>query len=498
MSVVRYRVPWRVQPQGAVALNLGYPGAGRITTLIPFGVVNRDIVGNKALTLSSGGSIQPDPRGLTLKGSGSAAVTSLALNLSAYNKLTVSFWGYWDAFANDDKFFGEFTANSNSNNGFYIDPNSSTTNFAIQAGNSTPLRKTAHFPRPSAATWHHYLFTFDTTTGAGSSGLTAYVDGVLQTLTWVNTDNMASSAFANDTMYFFSRNNASLFGAGRMQNFVIRGGYVGTQLDASYEYANGWQLFSPLPRTLWAPAAAGGAYTLTADAGSYSLSGQDAALVKSRIVVADAGSYALAGQDAALLKSKLVTGDAGSYALAGQDAAFVRNRVVTADPGAYTIAGQDATLTYTPVGSTYTLTCDAGAYTLAGQDATLIRGRVVTADAGAYSISGQDATLTYSQSGDLIGRKYPRRGRSRPRNVEQIADVPKALKQVRSNKIELQEELASAQADIVSLELMTHNGVNRAKKITELKGVIDTLEQNIRVMREEETLMLLTLMALEM
>ena len=269
MSVVRYRVPWRVQPQGAVALNLGYPGAGRITTLIPFGVVNRDIVGNKALTLSSGGSIQPDPRGLTLKGSGSAAVTSLALNLSAYNKLTVSFWGYWDAFANDDKFFGEFTANSNSNNGFYIDPNSSTTNFAIQAGNSTPLRKTAHFPRPSAATWHHYLFTFDTTTGAGSSGLTAYVDGVLQTLTWVNTDNMASSAFANDTMYFFSRNNASLFGAGRMQNFVIRGGYVGTQLDASYEYANGWQLFSPLPRTLWAPAAAGGGttYTITPSGG---------------------------------------------------------------------------------------------------------------------------------------------------------------------------------------------------------------------------------------
>lgn len=116
--------------------------------------------------------------------------------------------------------------------------------------------------------------------------------------------------------------------------------------------ANPWQLFAPLQRTISAPAAAGGAYTLTADAGSYSLAGQDATLLKSKVVTADAGSYAL--------------------------------------------AGQDATLTHTPFGSTYTLTCDAGAYSISGQDAALIRGRVVIADAGDYSLTGQDAAFAYS------------------------------------------------------------------------------------------------------
>ena len=91
-----------------------------------------------------------------------------------------------------------------------------------------------------------------------------------------------------------------------------------------------------------------------------------------------------------------LTCDAGAYAIGGQDAALLRGRVLTADAGAYALAGQDAALTYTPGGSTYTLTCDAGAYVLGGQDAALIRGRVVIADAGAYSISGQDAALRWS------------------------------------------------------------------------------------------------------
>jgi hypothetical protein len=106
------------------------------------------------------------------------------------------------------------------------------------------------------------------------------------------------------------------------------------------------------------PGAGGTAYTLTCDAGAYTIGGQDAALIKSRIVVADTGAYAVAGQDATLLKSK----------------------VVTADAGAYTLVGQDATLTYTPSGTVYTLTCDAGAYTLSGQDATInYTGAAVTA-----------------------------------------------------------------------------------------------------------------------
>ena len=160
--------------------------------------------------------------------------------------------------------------------------------------------------------------------------------------------------------------------------------------------ANPWQLFEPLPKRIWAPASAGGAYTVTADAGAYTIAGQDAALVRGRIVTADAGAYSLAGQDAALKVGHLITADAGAYSIAGQDATLLRGRVVTADPGAYAVAGQDATLNYVGAASTYTLTCDAGAYSLAGQAASLLLGRVMSAGAGAYALSGQDAAIRWS------------------------------------------------------------------------------------------------------
>lgn len=63
---------------------------------------------------------------------------------------------------------------------------------------------------------------------------------------------------------------------------------------------------------------AGGAYTLTADAGAYTLAGQDATL-KTRIVTADAGSYAVGGQDASVLVGHKLAADAGAYSVAGQD-----------------------------------------------------------------------------------------------------------------------------------------------------------------------------------
>lgn len=62
------------------------------------------------------------------------------------------------------------------------------------------------------------------------------------------------------------------------------------------------------------------AYTLTCDAGSFTLSGQDATLTKTSILVADAGSFSLTGQDATLALGRVLTAEAGSYALTGQDA----------------------------------------------------------------------------------------------------------------------------------------------------------------------------------
>lgn len=122
----------------------------------------------------------------------------------------------------------------------------------------------------------------------------------------------------------------------------------------------GFQPISDEPISSVANEGGGGgptAYTLTADAGSFTLSGQDAGFVVGRILTADAGSFALTGQDAALRIG----------------------RVITADAGAFVLTGQDATLTVTPAGGTaYTLTAEAGAFALTGQDAEFRIGTTAT------------------------------------------------------------------------------------------------------------------------
>lgn len=161
--------------------------------------------------------------------------------------------------------------------------------------------------------------------------------------------------------------------------------------------ANPWQVFSPLQRKIFVDVAAGGAYTVTADAGSFALGGQDATILKTRIVTADAGAFTLSGQDATIsyLSGYTLTAEAGAFTLGGQDATILKTRIVTGDAGAFTLTGQDASIVYVPAGS-YILSAEAGAFTLSGQTASIYKTRIVSADAGAFTLSGQSATFSYS------------------------------------------------------------------------------------------------------
>ena len=133
-----------------------------------------------------------------------------------------------------------------------------------------------------------------------------------------------------------------------------------------------FSLYQPQAR-IWVPVAAGGdTYTLTADSGSFALTGQDTALNFNRTLAADSGSFALTGQAAALLQ----------------------NRVLAADSGPFALAGQDATLTYTPTSTaTYTLAAASGSFAVSGQDVVLAYNRVLSAANGSYLLTGQNATL---------------------------------------------------------------------------------------------------------
>lgn len=119
-----------------------------------------------------------------------------------------------------------------------------------------------------------------------------------------------------------------------------------------------------------APAAAtGGATTLDAATGSYSITGQ-------------ATTFSLSQSSAA-----------GSYSATGQAANF--QSVLNIAAGSYSVTGADATLTATGLDSK-TLSADIGSYALTGQASSFTTSLV--ASAGTYSVTGQATALNINTS----------------------------------------------------------------------------------------------------
>lgn len=158
---------------------------------------------------------------------------------------------------------------------------------------------------------------------------------------------------------------------------------------------NPWQIFAPAARSIWVPVAAGGpTYTLTADSGSFALTGQAAGLSFNRTLAADSGSFALTGQATGLALNRVLSAASGSFALTGQAAGLAVNRTLSAASGSYSLTGQNATLTYTPTSTaTYTLAAASGSFAVSGQDVVLAYNRVLSAANGSYLLTGQNATL---------------------------------------------------------------------------------------------------------
>lgn len=149
------------------------------------------------------------------------------------------------------------------------------------------------------------------------------------------------------------------------------------------------------------PMAGGGAYTITSDQGTHSITGQDATLRFNRKTIAVQGSYTLTGQDATLTYDAAgaytITADYGTYTITGSDA--YRDITITMSHGTYGVTGQDSTLTLAGSGA-YTLSADFGSYGITGQTVELIptftNDYSMPANFGAYSLSGRSARLSYS------------------------------------------------------------------------------------------------------
>jgi hypothetical protein len=227
------------------------PGGGN---LAPGAVRN-----SPAVTLTSGITwginagvppLGPGNQAPIFNGTSHAGQTALALDLTDATRLSVSFWLYWDSFANDDDLCWESSANFNSNaGGILCDPGESVSGlFGIGIRNSLATANSAiGFTRPTGAAWHHYLVTMDLgqwANGASGGVYQVWVDGTAQSLSDLASSTIANapSSFGNYVWYWMSRGAASLFGDGRLGDFFIWANRILGARDA----VRLWQGESPL------------------------------------------------------------------------------------------------------------------------------------------------------------------------------------------------------------------------------------------------------------
>ena len=152
--------------------------------------------------------------------------------------------------------------------------------------------------------------------------------------------------------------------------------------------------------------AAGGptSYTLTADAGSFSLTGQSAGLEYGRMVSASGGSYALSVGNAGVEYGRQVVAAGDSLSLSVGDAGLAATRTIAADGGSYSLSGS-AAVEYSRV-----IDAAGGSFALTVGDAGLDYGSTLThysiaADGAVLAALIGDANIVYAhnQGGAMYG-----------------------------------------------------------------------------------------------
>jgi hypothetical protein len=153
---------------------------------------------------------------VSLSLNGTSDFGSVALNLSAVNKLTISRWVNIPSYPGGDQLAHEFSANYNTTvGGFISNPNDSGSpgNWEMTVSNGTGSdywQSRIADSSVSVNTWHHVMHTFDLT-ATSTTFAKVYVDGTDIGATDSAIGSGHPSNFANDTLYLGSRAGTSLF-----------------------------------------------------------------------------------------------------------------------------------------------------------------------------------------------------------------------------------------------------------------------------------------------
>lgn len=142
---------------------------------------------------------------------------------------------------------------------------------------------------------------------------------------------------------------------------------------------------------VYVPAAPGGGgptYTLTAETGSFTLTGNDAGLLRTYRLECEPASFALTGSDAALRRHYSIAAETGAFALSGSDVSFVRSYVLSTEPAAFTLTGYQVGIV-----EGLKIIADTAQFTFTGNEAQFRVSRRLEALSGSYELSGFDARL---------------------------------------------------------------------------------------------------------
>lgn len=170
----------------------------------------------------------------TFNGTSDCAVTASTVDLSSHSIVSVSMWVYWDSFTQGTSHVAFAFGDVNTDNGslsFFPQWTSDAPMFASHGAGGFQIEK---FPAPSAAAWHHYVFIYDTAgLATPPEAKLAYVDGSSATLTPSFTDDNSGN-YGNLRVAFGANTPAcsGLFGAGRIAEVAIWGGYEVTSAQA--------------------------------------------------------------------------------------------------------------------------------------------------------------------------------------------------------------------------------------------------------------------------
>ena len=155
---------------------------------------------------------------------------------------------------------------------------------------------------------------------------------------------------------------------------------------------------------------------LTADNGSYTITGQDATLTKATPTPINVGpippfTYLTFGATGATV----LQAETGYYTLSGQAATLNTGFGMTGEPGVWTISGA-------PAERDIELTAAVRLFQVLGQDATMTWARGMTGAYGSFNWSGVDAGYVYDSGTDKtmsadVGRFYMQRAAELPPGV---------------------------------------------------------------------------------